>query len=98
MRHVLDVRRHSVSLYAAVVILWCLLAPLLAYAEQFTGKVVGTSDGDTLSVLREGKAVKVRLHGVDTPENKQPFGTRAKQFTSELVFNQHITVIVKTTD
>jgi hypothetical protein len=29
--------------------------------ETFTGKVVGLSDGDTLSVLREGKAVKVRL-------------------------------------
>jgi micrococcal nuclease len=68
MSSVLDVRWRGVSLYAAVVVLWYLLAPLGASAEQFTGKVVGISDGDTLSVLREGKAVKVRLHGVDTPE------------------------------
>ena len=61
MRHVPDVRRRGVGLYAAVVVLWCMLAPLLAFAEQFTGKVVGIGDGDTISVLREGKAVKVRL-------------------------------------
>src|SRR5262245_1834914 len=45
-----------------VVVLW-LLAPSLASAEQFMGKVVGISDGDTVSVLRQGKAVKVRLYG-----------------------------------
>ena len=66
--------------------------------ETFTGKVVGLSDGDTLSVLREGKAVKVRLHGIDTPESKQPFGTRARQYTGELAFNQLVTVLVRDTD
>lgn len=50
-----------------------LLLPSLAQAEQLTGKVVGISDGDTLSVLREGKAVKVRLYGIDTPEKGQAF-------------------------
>jgi endonuclease YncB( thermonuclease family) len=68
MSGVPEVRRCGVDLCAAVVALWCVLAPLGASADQFTGKVVGISDGDTISVLREGKAVKVRLHGVDTPE------------------------------
>ena len=68
------------------------------YAEQFTGKVVGISNGDTLSVLREGKAVKVRLHGVDTPEKAQAFGTRAQQFTSDFVFQRDVMVVVQTTD
>ena len=63
MSGVPDVRWRGVSLYAAVVVLWCMLAPWGASADQFTGKVVGISDGDTLSVLPEGKAVKVRLHG-----------------------------------
>jgi endonuclease YncB( thermonuclease family) len=66
--------------------------------ETFTGKVVGLGDGDTLSVLREGKAVKIRLHGIDTPESKQPFGTRARQYTGELAFNQLVTVLVRDTD
>ena len=57
MSHVPDLCRRGVGLYAAVVVLWCLLVPCGASAEQFTGKVVGISDGDTISVLREGKAV-----------------------------------------
>ena len=59
---------------------------------------MGLSDGDTLSVLREGKAVKVRLHGVDTPESKQAFGARARQFASEMAFNKVVTVIIYDTD
>ena len=43
-------------------------------SETFTGKLVGVSDGDTISVIRGGQAVKVRLHGIDCPEKKQPFG------------------------
>ena len=69
-----------------------------ASADQFTGKVVGISDGDTISVLREGKAVKVRLHGVDTPEQAQAFGTQARKFTGDLGFQRHVTVVVHTTD
>ena len=40
----------------------------------FTGKVVGVSDGDTIEVMREGRAVKVRLHGRECPEKRQLFG------------------------
>ena len=64
----------------------------------FTGKVVGVSDGDTIKVMREGRAVKVRLHGIDCPEKRQPFGTRAKRYTSEMAFGKEVTVRVKTTD
>src|SRR5262245_6461722 len=94
---VFDVRRRDVGLYAAVVVLWCMLAPLGASAEQFTGKVVGISDGDTVSVLREGKAVKVRLYGIDTPEKAQAFGTKARQFTANLTFQKDVTIVVHTT-
>jgi micrococcal nuclease len=60
--------------------------------------VVGISDGDTISVLREGKAVKVRLHGVDTPEKAQAFGTQARKFTSDMAFQQTVTVAIRDTD
>jgi endonuclease YncB( thermonuclease family) len=63
----------------------------------WTGKVVGVSDGDTITVLRPEKSqVKIRLHGIDCPERGQAFGKKAKQFTSNMVFGK--TVTVKPTD
>src|SRR5262245_55474190 len=57
-------------------ILGFLLLPLLAQAEQFTGKVVGIRTGDTLSVLRKGRVVQVRLYGVACPQRRQAFSTQ----------------------
>ena len=89
---------HWLSRARAVLTLWLLLPALAHAATSFTGRVVGLSDGDTVSVLREGKAVKVRLYGIDTPEKKQPFGTQARQTASALAFQQEVTVTVKATD
>jgi len=63
-----------------------------ALAADFTGRVVGVSDGDTITVLHNGKGERIRLHGIDSPEKRQAFGNRAKQFTSTLVFGTTVTV------
>ncbi len=65
-----------------------------ALAADFTGRVVGVSDGDTITVLHNGKGERIRLHGVDCPEKRQAFGNRAKQFTSSLVFAKTVMVQV----
>ena len=62
------------------------------------GKVVAVADGDTVTVLVDRRQVRIRLHSVDCPEKKQPFGQKAKQFTSRLVFGKPVTVKVATTD
>ena len=67
------------------------VSPILAYAE-FTGKVVGVIDGDSIRVMHEGKAEQVRLAGIDCPERKQAFGSKAKQSTSALTFGKMVTV------
>ncbi len=64
-----------------------------AFAD-FSGRVVGVSDGDTIKVMHNGKAEKIRLHGIDCPEKAQPFGTKAKEFTSAMVFGKAVTVQV----
>jgi len=69
-----------------------------AAAESFTGKVVAVADGDTVTVLRDGTEVKIRLHGVDTPEKAQAFGEQAKRFTSEMVSGKQVRVEVVTRD
>jgi endonuclease YncB( thermonuclease family) len=60
----------------------------------FTGKVVGVYDGDTFTILHEGKAKKVRVNGIDCPEMGQPFGKNAKQYASGLIFGRVVTVSV----
>lgn len=82
------------SLFALPLCFLCL--PVAAY--DFDGKVVGVSDGDTITVLHCGSPIKVRLADIDCPEKKQSFGTVAKQFTSQLVFNKEVHIIDKGKD
>jgi len=60
--------------------------------EPVTGKVVGVSDGDTLTLLVDGREEKVRLFGIDCPELRQAFGRKAKKFTSRMVFGKTVTL------
>ncbi len=39
--------------------------------DTFIGKGVGVSGGDTICVIRGGRPVKVRLHGIDCPGRGQ---------------------------
>jgi micrococcal nuclease len=60
---------------------------------------VGISDGDTITILDDRKQqIKVRLAEIDTPESAQPYGTRAKQELSGLVFGKTVIVKVQDTD
>lgn len=69
-----------------------LLAPL-AYAETVTGRVVGIADGDTLTILdASNQQHRIRLSGIDAPEKKQPFGSRAKQNLGSLAFGKDVQV------
>jgi micrococcal nuclease len=72
----------------------CLVAflALPAWPAEFSGKVIGVSDGDTITVLQDRTQVRVRLDGIDCPESGQAFGSRAKAFTSELTFGKVVTV------
>ncbi len=49
-------------------------------------------------MLHNGKGERIRLHGIDCPEKRQPFGNRAKQFASALVFGKTVTVNVLDVD
>ena len=78
-----------------------MLLPLLigsASAETFTGRVIGVTDGDTLTVLRAGRREVIRLNGIDAPEKGQAYGDRAKQFTAGLAFGQVVQVVVRDHD
>jgi endonuclease YncB( thermonuclease family) len=60
-----------------------------AAAETVLGRVVGISDGDTITLLdRTNTQHKIRLAGIDAPEAQQPFGQKSKANLSALAFGR----------
>ena len=67
--------------------------------DDFTGRVVGVTDGDTITVLdAQNKPHKILLWGIDAPEHYQAFGTRAKDALAEKIFDQVVLVEVHDID
>lgn len=61
--------------------------------------MVKITDGDTLTILTGAKEqIKIRLAEIDTPESRQPYGSRSKESLSRLCFGKDVTVKVQTTD
>lgn len=64
-----------------------------------TARVIAIKDGDTVVVLDSlNNQTTLRLAEVDCPEKNQPFGTKAKQFTSDQVYLKTIKYVVTDTD
>jgi len=67
--------------------------------KRFIAEVTRVADGDTVEVLiPPARKVRIRLHGVDTPEAKEPFSDRARTFTRVLMFGRQVTVTGKDVD
>lgn len=95
-----DGLRHQVAGHATIFLVTLLLFiqnPL--HAATLSGRVVGVHDGDTLTLLDANRhQTKIRLAEIDTPESAQPYGSRAKQALSDLVFGKDIRVEVREQD
>jgi micrococcal nuclease len=71
------------------------LTPLAAAESRISGRVVNVADGDTLTLLDANRQrVKVRLAEIDSPEQAQPYGNRAKHELKTLVYQKAVDVIV----
>lgn len=78
-----------------------LLFSLTTLFSQTTlkAKVIGIKDGDTVVVLDSlNNQTTLRLAEVDCPEKSQPFGTKAKQFTSDQIYLKTIQYLVTDKD
>jgi len=52
-------------------------------------------DGDTFKLLtQDSTIIKVRLANIDCPEKKQPFSIKAKDFTSQAIFEKIVCIDV----
>lgn len=76
-----------------VALLVILSAGNVAGAE-ITGRVVGVTDGDTLTMLTpQRRQLTIRLSEIDAPEGGQPWGERSKQALSQLVFSREVRIV-----
>jgi micrococcal nuclease len=67
--------------------------------QRVTAQVVHVADGDTVDIVIPPKRrVRVRLHGVDTPESNERFSGDARTFTRVLMFGRDVTVVGKDVD
>ena len=64
--------------------------PMSLYFD--TSACLDRKSGDTIKVLRDREQVKIRLHGIDTPEKAQAFGKKAKKFTARMVAGKTVDV------
>ena len=74
-----------------------LIFPLLylsfAQAETFQCKVVGVTDGDTITCLTDAKEqAKVKLYQIDAPESDQAYNQEAKQTLSDMIYGQTVRI------
>jgi endonuclease YncB( thermonuclease family) len=77
------------------IIVGFVLAGRLIAAEPVEWKVVSVHDGDTLTAVDASNVQhKVRLHGIDAPEVKQAFGTKARDRLAELTLRKVVRVNV----
>ena len=77
-----------------------LLLSLSLFSAEIIGKVVGVSDGDTITVLDDMDQgnFRIRLDKIDAPEKKQAFGNKAKQYLSSLIFGKKVSIRYKSID
>ncbi len=81
------------------VILVLVLLSVPTMSSELQGRVVSIADGDTFTLLTADKEqIRIRLAEIDTPESGQPYGNRAKQALSQLVFGKDVRVEVQTID
>jgi endonuclease YncB( thermonuclease family) len=79
---------------------FALFASTTISAGQLTpGLVVAISDGDTVTLLTQDKQqLKIRLVGIDTPEKKQAFGSKARDQLASRIFKHDVEVDLRKKD
>ena len=76
-----------------VVLFFWLFVSQADAGSVYEGRVVGVADGDTITVLTDGReSIRIRLAEIDAPEKSQAFGQRSKQSLSDMVFGKAVRV------
>lgn len=62
-------------------------------SADFSGKVIRIIDGDTIEILNDNDIpVRVRLWGIDAPEKKQAYGSKATTYLKGLIAGKRVLI------
>lgn len=87
------------NLFGIFLLLKMVFLCLPAAAQSIEGRVVGVSDGDSITLLTAGnRQLKVRLDGIDAPEDGQEFSAVSKRTLSSWIAGKTVTLEVSGTD
>jgi endonuclease YncB( thermonuclease family) len=85
--------------FIALTLCCVLISFSLSHATEFSGKVVGVKDGDSLIVRQDNSVAReARLWGIDAPEYRQAYSKAARRHLSSLTFGKKVRVLVRDTD
>ncbi|MGB6129289.1 MAG: thermonuclease family protein [Psychrilyobacter sp.] len=80
------------------ILLIFLLLGTLVFGEILVGKVIKVYDGDTITILVDGKKEKIRFFGIDAPEMKQNYGVESRNFVRSKIMGKKVKVKIVNTD
>lgn len=87
-----------IKLFILILILILVVSFASAKTVTHTGTVTRVIDGDTLDLSTPNGTIRVRLHGIDAPESRQPHGKKSRQYLRDLIHGKTITVISSSKD
>lgn len=67
--------------------------PAQSVPVAVAGRVVGITDGDTITVRTAAGTLKIRLAGIDAPEKRQPYGSKAKEALGKMLAGREVRLI-----
>lgn len=74
-------------------------SPAADSSAEIRGRVVRIADGDSFTILvGNNRQQRIRLYGVDSPENGQPYSKRAKQALGEMISEKDLVIREKNKD
>lgn len=77
-----------------------LLCSFQCYSQNVIhGRSVRVADGDTFTLLDDNNVQhRIRLEGIDAPENGQAFGNKSREYLSSLIVGKRLKVTYKEKD
>lgn len=71
---------------------YLLVVVFLAGCADLGSRIVRVSDGDTVTALKDGGEIKIRLVEIDAPEKTQAYGAASTNALTELCLNKVATL------